>query len=125
MNSTILTLILLPILTLVIYLLARKFTKGNDYSPDLVDLSELKEEHSNEFTVEVRETPRIIIKETVREHKKEIVPNKRKYSKKKTSSSSSIGIDELPKAKKSSPKKSYYKKKKDTKKDKGDDLLLS
>ena len=125
MNSTILALILLPILTFVIYLLARKFTKGNDYSTDLADLPETKEEQTKEFTVEVRENPTLILKETVREHKKEIVPKKRKYSKKKTSSSSSIGIDELPKAKKSSPKKSYHKKKKETKKDKGDDLLLS
>ena len=55
----------------------------------------------------------------------EIDPSKKKYPRKKTNSTESIGIEELPKDKKSSPKKSYYKKKKASKKDKGDNLLLS
>jgi hypothetical protein len=130
MNLTILTLILLPILALSIYLLAKRFTKNNYPSKK----REIKREHIlawDDNILDVNKNSRIILKETIIPGKKEIDPGKKKYPRKKTSSSPSIVIDELPKSnelpkdKKPSPKKSYYKKKKDSKKDKGDNLLLS
>jgi len=130
MNLTILTLILLPILALSIYLLAKRFTKNNYPSKK----KEIKREHIlswEDNILDVNKDSRIILKETIIPGKKEIDSGKKKYPRKKTSSSPSIVIDELPKSnelpkdKKSSPKKSYYKKKKSSKKDKGDNLLLS
>ena len=130
MNLTILTLILLPISALLIYLLVKRFTKNNYPSKK----KEIKREHLlvwNDNILDPNKNPRIILKETIIPRNKEIDPSKKKYPRKKTSSSPSIAIDELPKSnelpkdKKSSPKKSYYKKKKSSKKDKGDNLLLS
>jgi hypothetical protein len=130
MNLTILTLILLPILALSIYLLAKRFPKNNYPSKK----REIKREHLlvwDDNILDANKNSRIILKETIIPGKKEIDPGKKKYPRKKTSSSPSIVIDELPKSnelpkdKKSSPKKSYYKKKKSSKKDKGDSLLLS
>jgi len=130
MNLTILTLILLPVSALLIYLLVKRFTKNN-YP---LKKKEIKREHLlvwDDNILDANKNPRIILKETIIPKNKEIDPGKKKYPRKKTSSSPSIGIDELPKSnelpkdKKSSPKKSYYKKKKSPKKDKGDNLLLS
>jgi hypothetical protein len=130
MNLTILTLVLLPILALSIYLLVKRFTKNNYPSKK----REIKREHIlawDDNILDANKNSRIILKETIIPGKKEIDPGKKKYPRKKTSSSPSIVIDELPKSnelpkdKKSSPKKSYYKKKKSSKKDKGDNLLLS
>ena len=128
MNLTILTLILLPISALLIYLLVKRFTKNNYPSNE-------KEKEKflvwNDNILDVDKNSRIILRETIIPRNKEIDPSKKKYPRKKTSSSPSIAIDELPKSnelpkdKKSSPKKSYYKKKKSSKKDKGDNLLLS
>ena len=124
MNLTILTLILLPISALLIYLLVKRFTKNNYPSKK----KEIKREHLlvwNDNILDPNKNPRIILKETIIPRNKEIDPSKKKYPRKKTSSTESIGIEELPKDKKSSPKKSSYKKKKASKKDKGDNLLLS
>ena len=130
MNLTILTLILLPISALLIYLLVKRFTKNNYPSKK----KEIKREHLlvwNDNILDVDKNSRIILRGTIIPGNKEIDPSKKKYPRKKTSSSPSIAIDELPKSnelpkdKKSSPKKSYYKKKKSSKKDKGDNLLLS
>jgi hypothetical protein len=130
MNLTILTLILLPVSALLIYLLVKRFTKNNYPSKK----REIKREHIlawDDNILDANKNSRIILKETIIPGKKEIDPGKKKYPRKKTSSSPSIVIDELPKSnelpkdKKSSPKKSYYKKKKSSKKDKGDNLLLS
>ena len=122
MNLTILTLILLPISALLIYLLVKRFTKNNYPSNE-------KENEKflvwNDNILDVDKNSRIILRETIIPRNKEIDPSKKKYPRKKTSSTESIGIEELPKDKKSSPKKSYYKKKKASKKDKGDNLLLS
>jgi len=130
MNLTILTLILLPVSALLIYLLVKRFTKNN-YP---LKKKEIKREHLlvwDDNILDANKNPRIILKETIIPKNKEIYLGKKKYPRKKISSSPSIGIDELPKSnelpkdKKSSPKKSYYKKKKSPKKDKGDNLLLS
>jgi hypothetical protein len=131
MNLTILTLILLPVSALLIYLLVKRFTKNNYPSKK----REIKREHIltwDDNILDANKNSRIILKETIIPGKKEIDPGKKKYPRKKTSSSPSIAIidelpksNELPKDKKSSPKKSYYKKKKSSKKDKGDNLLLS
>ena len=122
MNLTILTLLLLPISALLIYLLVKRFTKNNYPSNE-------KEKEKflvwNDNILDVDKNSRIILRETIIPGNKEIDPSKKKYPRKKTSSTESIGIEELPKDKKSSPKKSYYKKKKASKKDKGDNLLLS
>ena len=120
MSLTILTLILLPISALLIYLLVKRFTKNNYPSNE-------KEKFLvwNDNILDVDKNSRIILRGTIIPENKEIDPSKKKYPRKKTISTESIATDELPKDKKSSPKKSYYKKKKASKKDKGDNLLLS
>ena len=48
--------------------------------------------------LEPNKNPRIILRETIIPGNKEIDPSKKKYPRKKTSSSPSIAIDELPKS---------------------------
>lgn len=113
MNLTFLALAVLLGGLVIIYFISGRFTKKNE---DYVEKYPVKEEEPKNKEIVLEGT----IKESKR--KEEKTP---KASKKKSSSLSSIGIDELPKIKKSSYKKSYNKKRKDSKKDKGDDLLLS
>jgi hypothetical protein len=126
MDLTILSLLLVASFGITIYLISKRLTrKNNNYKLGYPEI-ELKLDSIYSVTPESKpmENNTVILKETVKEGKTP-APKKRKYSNKKTSPSSSIVLDELPKAKKPSSKKPYNKKKKDVKKDKGNDLLLS
>ena len=110
----------------IIYFISGRFTKKNE---DYVEKFPEREIDENTEKEPFREEPieiekQIVLEGTIKESKRGETKSP-KVSKKKSSSLSSIGVDELPKVKKSSYKKSYNKKRKDTKKDKGDDLLLS
>ena len=124
MNLTILSLLLVAAFGITIYLISKRLTRKNN-NPGYPEI-ELKLDSIFSVTPEpdAMENNTVILKETVKEGKTP-APKKRKYSNKKTSPTSSIVLDELPKAKKPSSKKSYNKKRKDVKKDKGNDLLLS
>lgn len=125
MNSTLLTLLGLSALSILVYFISIKFLKRNKEYVEKYPVKNPgdKKLGDNIETIELVVDP--ILTGTIKPAKEAKKETKKKTPKKKSSSLSGIGVDELPKVKKSSYKKSYNKKRKDTKKDKGDDLLLS
>jgi DNA gyrase/topoisomerase IV subunit A len=135
--NLIITILLVSVFLIAIYFFANRFTKKNqDFSQSPTRINTLLD-----FIPKIEEEPldleltdlepmisdyqEVLASEVKVE--KEIRKEKKKYYRpkaKKTSSSSSIGVDELTKAKKPSNKKPKVKKR-EGKKDKGDDLLLS
>ena len=125
MNLTFLALSISLGLSVIIYLIYKKSSKGYKVQNPVQELknNEYWEVIIDELESTIDSSP--VLAETVHPEtpiKKEV---KRKTPKKKTIPQPIVNADELPKAKKSTYKKSYNRKRKDTKKDKGDDLLLS
>jgi hypothetical protein len=121
MNTLFLSLFGLLVFSFLIYLFANKFIRKNK---DYVERYPHKKENEPFLEESLSTEEPVIIQGTLKESKPRL-PKKEKSTNKKSSSSSGIGIEELPKVKKTSNRKSYNKKKKNSKKDKGDDLLLS
>lgn len=122
MNSTFLALLVLSVFSIILYFISTRFVKKNKNYVEKYPEKEPKKDELH-FSVELRPEP--VLGGTIDPEliiKKEVKP---KTPKKKSASLPSVSGDELPKSKKSTYKKSYNRKKKDTKKDKGDDLLLS
>ena len=125
MNLTFLALSISLGLSVIIYLIYKKSSKGYTVQNPVKEpkKDEYLEVIIDELEASIDSSP--VLAETVYPEtpiKKEV---KRKTPKKKTNPLPTVSSDELPKTKKSTYKKSYNRKKKDTKKDKGDDLLLS
>lgn len=125
MNLTFLALSISLGLSVIIYLIYKKSSKGYKVQNPVQELknNEYWEVIIDELESTIDSSP--VLAETVHPEtpiKKEV---KRKTPKKKAIPQPIVNSDELPKVKKSTYKKSYNRKKKDTKKDKGDDLLLS
>jgi signal recognition particle subunit SEC65 len=124
MNLTFLALSISLGLSVIIYLIYKKSSKGYTVQNPVKEPKEDELELIiDELELTIDSSP--VLAETVHPEtpiKKEV---KRKTPKKKAIPQPIVNADELPKAKKSTYKKSYNRKKKDTKKDKGDDLLLS
>jgi hypothetical protein len=124
MNLTFLALSISLGLSVIIYLIYKKSSKGYTVQNPVKEPKEDELELIiDELELTIDSSP--VLAETVHPEtpiKKEV---KRKTPKKKAIPQPIVNADELPKPKKSTYKKSYNRKKKDTKKDKGDDLLLS
>jgi len=124
MNLTFLALSISLGLSVIIYLIYKKSSKGYTVQNPIKEPKEDELELIiDELELTIDSSP--VLAETVHPEtpiKKEV---KRKTPKKKAIPQPIVNADELPKPKKSTYKKSYNRKKKDTKKDKGDDLLLS
>jgi len=124
MNLTFLALSISLGLSVIIYLIYKKSSKGYTVQNPVKEPKEDELELIiDELELTIDSSP--VLAETVHPEtpiKKEV---KRKTPKKKAIPQPIVNADGLPKAKKSTYKKSYNRKKKDTKKDKGDDLLLS
>jgi len=119
MNLTFLTLSVTLGLSVIIYSIYKKSSKGYTVQNPVEELPE------DELELDVELESKSVLAETVHPEipVKKVV--KEKTPRKKSTPQPNVNADELPKPKKSTYKKSYNKKRKDTKKDKGDDLLLS